>query len=35
MLHLFEDTPAPGIGQLLVPAKPGLGLAFDQTAIRP
>jgi L-alanine-DL-glutamate epimerase-like enolase superfamily enzyme len=33
-LRLFEETPALEGGQLAVPAKPGLGLAFDQAAIR-
>ncbi len=33
-LRLFEETPALEHGQLVVPAKPGLGLAFDQAAIR-
>jgi L-talarate/galactarate dehydratase len=33
-LRLFEETPAIEAGQLLVPRKPGLGLAFDQAAIK-
>ena len=33
-LGLFEETPALEGGQLVVPAKPGLGLAFDQAAIK-
>ncbi len=33
-LQLFEETPALQNGQLVVPAKPGLGLAFDQNAIK-
>ena len=33
-LALFEETPAIQDGQLLVPTKPGLGLAFDQAAIK-
>ncbi|MBI2492657.1 MAG: mandelate racemase/muconate lactonizing enzyme family protein [Candidatus Rokubacteria bacterium] len=33
-LRLFEETPALEGGQLVVPAKPGLGLAFDQAAIK-
>ena len=33
-LCLFEETPALENGQLVVPAKPGLGLAFDQVAIK-
>jgi L-alanine-DL-glutamate epimerase-like enolase superfamily enzyme len=32
-LRLFEETPAIEAGQLVVPNKPGLGLAFDQAAI--
>jgi L-alanine-DL-glutamate epimerase-like enolase superfamily enzyme len=33
-LQLFEETPAIEDGQLVVPTKPGLGLAFDQAAIK-
>ena len=33
-LRLFEETPALEGGQLVVPKKPGLGLAFDQAAIK-
>ena len=33
-LRLFEETPALEGGQLVVPRKPGLGLAFDQAAIK-
>jgi len=33
-LRLFEETPRLEHGHLVVPAKPGLGLAFDQTAIK-
>jgi len=33
-LRLFEETPALENGQLVVPNKPGLGLAFDQAAIK-
>jgi len=33
-LRLFEQTPAIEDGQLVVPNKPGLGLAFDQAAIK-
>ena len=33
-LRLFEETPALEVGQLVVPKKPGLGLAFDQAAIK-
>jgi L-alanine-DL-glutamate epimerase-like enolase superfamily enzyme len=32
-LRLWEETPAIEDGQLVVPKKPGLGLAFDQAAI--
>jgi L-alanine-DL-glutamate epimerase-like enolase superfamily enzyme len=33
-LRLFEETPALMAGQLAVPTKPGLGLAFDQAALK-
>jgi L-alanine-DL-glutamate epimerase-like enolase superfamily enzyme len=33
-LRLWEETPALEAGQLVVPRKPGLGLAFDQDAIK-
>ena len=33
-LRLFEETPALEGGQLVVPTGPGLGLAFDQAAIK-
>src|SRR5687767_4341516 len=33
-LRLFEETPALMAGQLAVPTKPGLGLAFDQAAVK-
>jgi L-alanine-DL-glutamate epimerase-like enolase superfamily enzyme len=33
-LGLFEETPAIERGQLVVPTRPGLGLAFDQSAIK-
>jgi L-talarate/galactarate dehydratase len=33
-LHLFEETPVIENGELVVPSKPGLGLAFDQTVIK-
>ena len=33
-LQLFEETPALQSGQLVVPARPGLGLAFDQAALK-
>src|SRR2546426_3844862 len=33
-LRLFGETPALEGGQLVVPTKPGLGLAFDQAAIK-
>ena len=32
--QLFEDTPEMVDGELVVPEKPGLGLAFDATAIK-
>ena len=33
-LRLFEETPAIEEGQIVVPDRPGLGLEFDQDAIR-
>jgi len=33
-LRLYEETPALEGGQLVVPKKPGLGLAFDQSALK-
>jgi L-alanine-DL-glutamate epimerase-like enolase superfamily enzyme len=33
-LRLFEETPALQNGQLVVPARPGFGLAFDQAALK-
>jgi len=33
-LRLYEETPALEAGQLVVPKKPGLGLAFDQAALK-
>ena len=33
-LRLFEETPAIEDGQILVPNKPGLGLKFDQEAVK-
>jgi L-alanine-DL-glutamate epimerase-like enolase superfamily enzyme len=33
-LRLWEETPTLENGQLVVPAKPGLGLAFDQAALK-
>jgi L-talarate/galactarate dehydratase len=33
-LRLYEETPALEGGRLVVPKKPGLGLAFDQAAIK-
>jgi L-alanine-DL-glutamate epimerase-like enolase superfamily enzyme len=33
-LRLWEETPPIEDGQLVVPAKPGLGLAFDQAALK-
>jgi L-alanine-DL-glutamate epimerase-like enolase superfamily enzyme len=33
-LRLYEETPALDQGQLVVPDRPGLGLAFDQAALK-
>jgi len=33
-LRLYEETPKIEAGQLVVPDKPRLGLAFDQTAMK-
>ena len=33
-LRLFEETPAIEDGQIVVPQKPGLGLKFDEAALR-
>jgi L-alanine-DL-glutamate epimerase-like enolase superfamily enzyme len=33
-LRLFEETPALENGELVVPKKPGLGLAFDQATVK-
>src|SRR6266850_1850490 len=33
-LRLYEETPPIEAGQLVVPRKPGLGLAFDQAALK-
>jgi len=33
-LRLFEETPRLDAGHLIVPATPGLGLAFDQAALK-
>jgi L-alanine-DL-glutamate epimerase-like enolase superfamily enzyme len=33
-LRLFEETPRLDAGQLVVPTTPGLGLAFDQAALK-
>jgi L-alanine-DL-glutamate epimerase-like enolase superfamily enzyme len=33
-LRLFEETPALESGQLVAPTRPGLGLAFDQAALK-
>jgi L-alanine-DL-glutamate epimerase-like enolase superfamily enzyme len=33
-LRLYEETPVLEKGQLVVPAKPGLGLAFDAAALK-
>jgi L-alanine-DL-glutamate epimerase-like enolase superfamily enzyme len=32
-LRLFEETPALENGEIIVPDKPGLGLAFDKEAL--
>jgi L-alanine-DL-glutamate epimerase-like enolase superfamily enzyme len=34
MLALYEETPVLSDGQLVLPQKPGLGLKFDEAAIR-
>jgi L-alanine-DL-glutamate epimerase-like enolase superfamily enzyme len=31
---LFVETPVPEGGELAVPARPGLGLAFDEDVLR-
>ncbi|MNC87257.1 Mandelate racemase [compost metagenome] len=31
---LFEETPQPVKGELVVPKKPGLGLKFDEAALK-
>src|SRR4029434_5700281 len=33
-LRLYAETPALETGQIVVPKKPGLGLAFDQAAMK-
>jgi L-alanine-DL-glutamate epimerase-like enolase superfamily enzyme len=33
-LQLFEETPVIENGQIVVPKKPGLGLAFDQAVLK-
>jgi L-alanine-DL-glutamate epimerase-like enolase superfamily enzyme len=33
-LMLFEETPKLDKGQIVVPSKPGLGLAFDQAVLK-
>jgi L-talarate/galactarate dehydratase len=33
MLALYEETPALENGQLVLPAKPGLGLKFNEKAV--
>ena len=33
-LRLYEDTPPVENGQLVVPSRPGLGLAFDPAAVK-
>jgi mandelate racemase len=32
--RLFEEVPVPVNGELAVPEKPGLGLTFDEAALR-
>jgi L-alanine-DL-glutamate epimerase-like enolase superfamily enzyme len=32
--RLFEEVPVPANGELQVPSKPGLGLAFDRAALK-
>jgi L-alanine-DL-glutamate epimerase-like enolase superfamily enzyme len=34
MLALYEETPVIEKGQLVLPTKPGLGLKFDEKAIK-
>jgi L-alanine-DL-glutamate epimerase-like enolase superfamily enzyme len=34
VFRVVEETPAIEDGQIVVPKKPGLGLAFDQAAIK-
>ncbi|MBV9247901.1 MAG: uroporphyrinogen decarboxylase, partial [Acetobacteraceae bacterium] len=34
MLKLYQETPAIEKGQLVLPDKPGLGLSFDEAAVR-
>jgi L-alanine-DL-glutamate epimerase-like enolase superfamily enzyme len=33
-LRLFREVPAPQKGELAVPERPGLGLEFDEAALR-
>ena len=34
LFRLFEEVPVPQKGDLVMPAAPGLGLKFDEQAIR-
>jgi L-alanine-DL-glutamate epimerase-like enolase superfamily enzyme len=34
LYRLFEETPAIEDGQIVVPQRPGLGLTFDQSALK-
>ena len=34
LMRLFEEVPLPDKGELAMPAKPGLGLAFDRAALQ-
>jgi L-talarate/galactarate dehydratase len=34
LMRLFEEVPLPDKGELALPAKPGLGLAFDRAALQ-
>jgi len=34
LMRLFEEVPRPDRGELAMPTKPGLGLAFDQQAVK-
>jgi L-alanine-DL-glutamate epimerase-like enolase superfamily enzyme len=34
LMRLFEEVPRPDKGELAMPEKPGLGLAFDRDAVK-